>query len=349
MVVTLRRRLSPKAACNPDYVRLMTPISQRASKRLGLGGWRDLAIALAGATAAVAFCTALIYPVKEIAPANTLAVIYVVAVLLISSTWGVWFGLITALESVLAFDYFHLSPVGTLSIQQGSDWVSLATFVIAATIGGAVPRVARSRSNVIASRARIIAAADAARERLARDLHDGAQQRLVTTILNLKLADQEFDRDAEGARELLRAAITDANDGLAELRELARGLHPRILKDRGLGAAAASLAARSPLQIDVAVGDERYPPHLEAAVYFFIAEALTNAAKHAQASHAEVKLRQRDGLVVIDVRDDGVGGADAAGNGIRGLRDRIESLGGQVQLESPAGHGTHLRATIASQ
>jgi signal transduction histidine kinase len=237
--------------------------------------------------------------------------------------------------------------VGSLSLRRGSDWVALATFLIAATVGGYVQRAARSRSDLIASRTRIIAAADGARQRLARDLHDGAQQRLVTTVLNLQLADEQFDRDAQDARELLQTALTEASEGLTELRQLARGLHPSVLTDRGLGAAAAALAARSPLPVDVAVGDERYRPHVEAAAYFFIAEALTNVVKHARASHAELSVHQRDGLVVIDVRDDGVGGVDVTGSGICGLRDRVEAVGGQMQLESRPGQGTHLRATIA--
>jgi signal transduction histidine kinase len=324
----------------------MTPISRRVSGLSRSGAGRELALAVAAATGVVAFCTGLIYPLKRIAPVDSLDVIYMVAVLAISATWGVSLGVITALASLAAFDYFHLPPVGSLSIQRGSDWVALATFVIAATVGGYVQRAARSRSDLIASRTRIIAAADAARARLARDLHDGAQQRLVTTFLNLQLADQELDRDAQSARDLLRAALTEAREGITELRELAHGLHPNILTNRGLGAAAAALAARSPLPVEVAVGDERYPPHVEAAAYFFIAEALTNVAKHAQASHIELNLHQRDGLVVIDVRDDGVGGADASGSGICGLRDRIEAIGGQMHLDSPPGHGTLLHATI---
>jgi signal transduction histidine kinase len=218
--------------------------------------------------------------------------------------------------------------------------------VIAATVGGYAARIAHTRSELIASRARIIAAADAARERLARDLHDGTQQRLVTTLVDLQLADQQFDRDAKSARELLQAALAEAGEALSELRELAHGVHPSILTNRGLGAAAAALAARSPLPVEAAVGDERYPPHVEAAAYFFIAEALTNVAKHAQATHAQLNVQLRDGHLMIDVRDDGVGGADSAGDGIRGLRDRIEALGGQMQLASPAGRGTHLHATI---
>ncbi len=146
--------------------------------------------------------------------------------LLISATWGLWLGVITAVASVLAFDYFQLPPVGSLSLRHGSDWVALATFVIAATVGGYGARVARTCSELIASRARIIAAAAAARERLARDLHDGTQQRLVTTVVNLQLADQQFERDAQGARELLQAALTEAGEALSELRELAHGVHP---------------------------------------------------------------------------------------------------------------------------
>jgi len=307
---------------------------------------REVAIAFAAATAAVAVCTALIYPLKQIAPVDSLGVIYVIAVLLISAGWGLPLGVITALASVLAFDYFQLPPVGSLSLRHGSDWVALATFVIAATIGGHVARVVHSRSDLIASRARIIAAADTARERLARDLHDGTQQRLVTTVVNLQLADQQFDRDPQGARELLRAGLTEAGEALTELRELAHGVHPSILTNRGIGAAAAALAARSTLPVEVAAGDERYPPHVEAAAYFFIAEGLTNVAKHAQATYAELSVQPRDGHLAIDVRDDGVGGADSTGSGIRGLRDRIEALGGQMQIASPPGHGTHLHATI---
>jgi signal transduction histidine kinase len=348
MTATGARATSPgRSRAAADHRPPMTSISRRVSDPSRSGAGRELAIALAVATGAVAVCTALIYPLKQVAPVYSLGVIYMVVVLLVSATWGVGLGVTAALESVVAFDYFHLPPVGELSVRRGSDWVAIATFVIAASIGGYLQRATRSRSDLIASRARIIAAADAARELLARDLHDGAQQRLVTTYLNLQLADQEFERDSKSAHELLQAALAEAKEALTELRELANGLHPRILTTRGLGAAAAALAARNPLPIEVAVGDERYPPQVEATAYFFIAEALTNVAKHAQASHAELDVHQDDGLVVIDIRDDGVGGADADGSGIRGLRDRIEALGGQVALDSPPGQGTHLRATIA--
>jgi len=327
----------------------MTSIWRRISGLVATGATgatRELAVALAATTAAVAICTALIYPLKRVAPVESLAVIYMVGVLLISATWGLWLGLITALASVLAFDYFQLPPVGSLSLHHSSNWVALATFVIAATFGGYGARVGHSRSELIASRARIIAAADTARERLARDLHDGAQQRLVTTVVNLQLADQQFERDAKGAREFVQAALAEAGEALSELRELAHGVHPSILTNRGLGAAVSALAARSPLPVEAAVGDERYPTHIEVAAYFFIAEALTNVVKHAQATHAVLKIEHRNGHLMIDVHDDGIGGADSAGDGIRGLRDRVEALGGQMQLTSPVGHGTHLHATI---
>jgi signal transduction histidine kinase len=324
----------------------MTPISKRSTGLLASDSSRDAAVGIIAATAAVALCTGLIYPLKQVAPADSLGVVYMLAVLVVSARWGVWLGVIGSLESAVAFDYFHLPPVGSLSLRHGSDWVALGALLIAATLGGYVARVARSRSEVIASRARIIAATDSARERLARDLHDGAQQRLVTTLLNLQLADQQYDRDPSSARELLQAALKETSETISEVRELAHGVHPAILTNRGLGAAADALAARSSLPIEVDAGDERYSPHVEAAAYFFIAEALTNVAKHAQATHATLSVEQRDDSLVIDVRDDGVGGADASGGGIRGLRDRVEALGGHIQLESHAGHGTHLRATI---
>jgi signal transduction histidine kinase len=318
----------------------------RVSGIRALGAVPELAIAFAVATASVAACTALIYPLKHLAPVDSLGVVYVVAVLLISATWGLPLGVTTALGSVLAFDYFQLPPAGSLSLQHGSDWVALATFVIAATLGGQLARVVQSRTGLVASRARIIAAADTARERLARDLHDGTQQRLVTTVVNLQLADQQFDGDPQGARELLRAGLTEAGEALTELRELADGVHPSILTNRGIGGAAAALAARSPLPVEVTAGEERYAPQVEAAAYFFIAEALTNVAKHAQATYAELSVQPRSGRLIIDVRDDGVGGADSTGSGIRGLRDRIEALGGEMQIASPLGHGT-LHAAIA--
>ena len=205
--------------------------------------------------------------------------------------------------------------------------------------------------DLAASRARIVTAGDVERRRLERNLHDGAQQRLVTLSLALRLALARLDADPEAAR----AALTEAADELAlaldELRELARGLHPAVLTDRGLGAAVEMLAGRAPVVVEIAeVPGERLPEPVEAAAYYLIAEALTNVAKYARASAVRVRVAARGATVVVEVSDDGVGGADpAAGSGLRGLADRVEALGGSLEVVSPAGGGTSLRAEIPSE
>jgi PAS domain S-box-containing protein len=199
-----------------------------------------------------------------------------------------------------------------------------------------------------ASRARIVTAGDVERRRLERNLHDGAQQRLVTLSLSLRLALGKLDSDPASAR----AALADANDELAvaldELRELARGLHPAVLSDRGLRAAVETLADRAPVSVEVVdVPDERLPERVEAAAYYLIAEALTNVTKYAHASTVRVRVVASDASVAVEVSDDGVGGADpATGTGLRGLADRVEALGGSLDVVSPAGAGTTLRAEI---
>jgi PAS domain S-box-containing protein len=199
-----------------------------------------------------------------------------------------------------------------------------------------------------ASRARIVTAGDEARRRLERNLHDGAQQRLVTLSLALRVALGNLDSDPAAAR----AALADASDELAvaldELRELARGLHPAVLSDRGLRAAVETLADRAPVPVEIVdIPDERLPEPVEAAAYYLIAEALTNVTKYARASAVRVRVAASDANVVVEVSDDGVGGADpAAGSGLRGLADRVESLGGSLEVVSPAGAGTTLRAEI---
>jgi PAS domain S-box-containing protein len=199
-----------------------------------------------------------------------------------------------------------------------------------------------------ASRARIVTAGDVERRRLERNLHDGAQQRLVTLSLSLRVALAQLDSDPAAAR----AALADAGDELAlaldELRELARGLHPAVLSDRGLRAAVETLAGRAPVPVEMAdIPDGRLPEPVEAAAYYLIAEALTNVTKYAHASTVRVRVAAGDASVVVQVSDDGVGGADpAAGTGLRGLADRVEALGGSLEVVSPAGAGTTLRAEI---
>jgi signal transduction histidine kinase len=195
------------------------------------------------------------------------------------------------------------------------------------------------------SRARIVAAADDARRRIERDLHDGAQQRLVALALSLQLVARSAEPVTATA---LEGCIEDLHTALAELRELARGLHPAVLTERGVPAALQALAARSPVPVVLdAELDRRLPAAQEAALYFVAAEALTNAAKYANASAVEVTLRADDGWAEIAVADDGAGGARAeGGSGLRGLADRIEALGGRFAVTSAPGQGTTVRARV---
>jgi signal transduction histidine kinase len=199
-----------------------------------------------------------------------------------------------------------------------------------------------------ASRARLVEAGDAERRRLGRDLHDGAQQRLVALMIELQLARERFSDDPAGARELVDSAFANAQAAVGELRDLASGIHPAVLSQRGLDAALESLASRAPVPVELESSlEQRLPIAVETAAYFVVAEALTNVAKYAEATHARVEVRRENGCAVVDVRDDGVGGADAAGgSGLRGLGDRVGALDGTLEVESPPGAGTLVRARI---
>jgi len=207
---------------------------------------------------------------------------------------------------------------------------------------------AEARELLAASRRRIVQAGDEERRRLERNLHDGAQQRLVALALTVRMVERKLQSDPETACRMLAHAGTELDQALAELREIARGLHPAVLTDRGLGPALDALATRAPIPVDVAGAvDARLPAPVEAAAYYVVAEALTNVAKYAQASEARIDLRRDDGRLVVEVADDGVGGADASrGSGLRGLADRVEALGGRLEVSSPEGGGTTLRATL---
>jgi signal transduction histidine kinase len=202
---------------------------------------------------------------------------------------------------------------------------------------------AEARAALTASRARIVAAADAARGRIERDLHDGAQQRLVSLALRLRMAQGSLPPEAGGVTELLGDVAEGLTSVLDELRELARGLHPAALAEGGLRPALKTLARRSPVPvrlIDVGV-DQRLPQPIELAAYYVVSEALTNTAKHAAATDIEVRVAADDGVLRVRVHDDGRGGADPAlGSGLVGLADRIEALGGHISLHSPPGEGT---------
>jgi signal transduction histidine kinase len=200
------------------------------------------------------------------------------------------------------------------------------------------------------SRERLMSAGDSERRKLERDLHDGAQQRFVALALRLRLARAQLPEDAPAAA-LLDTALEELTEGLKELRELARGIHPAILTDQGLHAALRGLVSRAPVPVEVVqLPEQRLPPPVETAAYFLIAEALTNVAKYAQATKATVSVVQDDGHAVVEICDDGVGGADPkTGSGLRGLSDRIEALHGDLELLSPPGEGTTLRARMPIQ
>lgn len=207
---------------------------------------------------------------------------------------------------------------------------------------------AHAGAQLTASRARVVTAADDARRRLERDLHDGIQQGLVSLALNLRLVESTVPADLPR----LRAQITEIGDGLTrvldELREIARGIHPAILTEGGLESALKALARRSAVPATLTVQIERrLPDRVEVAGYYLVAEALTNAAKHAKASIVHVDIDAADAYVRISIRDDGVGGADPVrGSGLIGLVDRVEALGGKLTITSPPGAGTSLLATI---
>jgi signal transduction histidine kinase len=192
-----------------------------------------------------------------------------------------------------------------------------------------------------------VAAADSARRRLERDLHDGAQQRLVSLSMRLRLLASLLAPGSE-EEQLLAEARTELAASLQELRDLARGIHPAILSDRGLPAALAALTARAPLPVELLVEPGGRPPEpVEVAAYYLVSEALTNILKHSDATTAGVSVARRGRQLVIEVADDGTGGADpGTGSGLRGLSDRIEVLGGRLAVSSPRGAGTTVRAEI---
>jgi signal transduction histidine kinase len=205
---------------------------------------------------------------------------------------------------------------------------------------------AESRAEVAASRARVVAAADGERRRLVRDLHDGAQQGLVHTIVTLQLAVKALRDGDEEAPAIVAEAIDHAQRALAELRSLSHGILPAAITSGGLPAGVDALVSRMPLPVatDVSVG--RLPSVIEATAYFVVAEALTNIVKHAHAARADVRVRLEDGILRIAVRDDGVGGARRDGTGLVGLRDRLEALDGWLRVDSPPRGGTLVAAEI---
>jgi signal transduction histidine kinase len=207
---------------------------------------------------------------------------------------------------------------------------------------------ADSRSELAASRRRIVAASDEARRRIERDLHDGTQQRLVSLGLAVRAAEADVPPDRGDLQGELSRIATGLADAVAELQELSRGIHPAILSRGGLGPALRTLARRSPVPVELDItADTRLPEPIEVAAYYVASEALANATKHAQASRVDVSLATRNRSLLLSIRDNGVGGADPArGSGLVGLTDRVEALGGSIRVRSRPGDGTHITAEL---
>jgi signal transduction histidine kinase len=205
-----------------------------------------------------------------------------------------------------------------------------------------------SQAELAASRARIVTAADQTRQRIERDLHDGVQQRLVSLALDQRQAEAMVPAELSE----LRAQLSRVSDGLAgvmeELQEISRGIHPAVLSRGGLTAALKTLARRSAVPVVLEIRAEtRLPEPVEVAAYYIVSEALTNTAKHADASEVHILVEARDGVLRLSIRDDGIGGADPSrGSGLIGLTDRVDALGGTIEVTSPAGKGTTLRVTL---
>jgi signal transduction histidine kinase len=207
---------------------------------------------------------------------------------------------------------------------------------------------AESRAELMASRARVVASSDAARRRIERDLHDGAQQHLISLGLELRAAEANVPLEQEELRQRLSATAQGLSGVLAELQEISHGLHPAILARGGLEAALTALARRSPVPVELHIhARRRLPEQIEATVYYMVSEALTNVVKHANASVVRVDLKMQDERLRVSIRDDGRGGADLGrGSGLIGLTDRVAALDGTMQVTSPIGGGTSLLITM---
>jgi signal transduction histidine kinase len=331
--------------------------------------WSVLA-GLAVGAAVIAAVTVALYPISELDPGVSSGVLYVLGVLLVATHWGLWLGVTTSLASALALDFFHTSPRHHLFAAGGEDLVAIGMLLLTATVASVIADRARQRAveaerrlaleaelrsreservrlrEVRASRARVLEAADRERRRLVRDLHDGAQQRLVHTVVTLKLARQRLGASSAPVRDLVDEALQQAQRATDELRELAHGILPAVLSHGGLRAGVDSLASRMPLPVSIDVPATRFPGAAEATAYFVIAEGLTNVAKHAAAERAWVTVAERAGRLELEVRDDGIGGAVPGGSGLLGMGDRLAALEGRLAVESPAGGGTLIAASI---
>lgn len=281
---------------------------------------------------------------------------WAVALGLVGSPVAYWFGVFRVNFGVWVFDGPLAATLATLAgvvmtvlafgITRGL--ARLEAVLASALLDASPDELQRRVSEIASSRTRSMSAADQDRRRLERDLHDGAQQRIVSLAMTLGLAQQKLTTDPEQGARLVGEAHEEAKRALQDLRDLARGLHPAVLTDHGLEAALPALAARCPIptRVDVAVAP-RPDPAVESAAYFVVAEALTNVARHSQATDVQVTARRDNDLLTIDVRDDGKGSADmVAGGGLAGLTDRVEALDGRLTVTSPEGGPTVVHVEI---
>jgi signal transduction histidine kinase len=303
----------------------------------------------------------------DFAPAIGLTGLYLFAVLPVAMLSGFWAAGMVAIASFLTFDFFFTRPYHRFYIANSDTAVSLVIAVAAAFVVSALARRAHDRANeararareaehatqrlhrladeLRASRARIVGTADETRQRIERDLHDGAQQRLVHTVVTLQLARRELPDDAPAAG-LVDEALEHARMATESLRELVRGILPSALS-RGLQPAVEGLVSGLPVRVSIQLPEQRLPELVERTAYFVVAEALTNVVKHARASTAAVRGSLVDGVFRVEISDDGAGGAHVDGHsGLLGLEDRVAALGGELRVDSPAGAGTLVTATL---
>jgi signal transduction histidine kinase len=306
---------------------------------------------------------------REIAYLALLAPLGLIGCVVVVAAWtgAAVFLLLPLFNPMLANGGAHVFPLVIDTVHEtgliGATGIGLALAApwIARAVAGAEGRLATNLlgpseraalanrvDELSARREQLVAVVEAERRRIERDLHDGAQQRLVAMAMNLGMAKEKFDKDPSAARALLDEAHAEAKLAMIELRNLARGIHPAVLSDRGLDAALSSLAGRAPVPVAVTVSvPDRPPPAIETTAYFVVAEALTNIAKHAGATRAAVNVARQNGHLKVEVTDDGIGGASVSrGTGLAGLVDRVTAVDGIVHLSSPVGGPTILTVEL---
>jgi signal transduction histidine kinase len=338
-----------------------------ASQRLRDSPWAGVAAAVA----VVAAVTVALYPLQQVDPGVSSGVLYVLGVLGLSFTWGLRLGLVTSIASALALWIFHTGPSAGVHSVEAQDIAAISVLLVTEIVAAVIADRARSRvqdaeerlaleaelrlreverarlEEVRASRARVIAAGDAERKRVVRDLHDGAQQQLVHTVIRLKLTQRALENGAQDeGLALVGQALAHAEGAVTELRDLSHGILPAALLHGGLPAAIEALADRTQIPVAVDVFEGRLAPAVEATAYFVVAEALTNVAKHSGAGRAAASAVIDDRCLVLTVSDDGGGGAHDGGSGLTGLRDRLAALCGELWVSDRDGGGTVVRATI---